>query len=177
MPDRQIRLQKYEWTLGELLDGGGFGRVYIASSPEVEVPAVAKLVPKAPGAERELLFVDLGDARNVVPALDSGELDDDYVLVMERAEKSLRRHLAERGKLGEADAAAVLRDVVATLEDLDGRVVHRDLKPENVLLLKGRWCLADFGISRYAEATTAEDTRKFAMTPPYAAPEQWRWER
>jgi serine/threonine-protein kinase len=45
------------------------------------------------------------------------------------------------------------------------------------LLLNGRWCLADFGISRYAEATTAPDTRKYAMTAPYAAPEQWQFER
>jgi serine/threonine protein kinase len=42
--------------------------------------------------------------------------------------------------------------------------------------LDGRWCLADFGISRYAEATTAPDTRKLAWTPAYAAPEQWRAE-
>ncbi len=76
-------------------DRGGFVGVYIASSPETDVPAVAKLVPKAPGAERELLFVDLGGARNVVPVLDAGEVEDDYVLVMERAEKSLRQHLHE----------------------------------------------------------------------------------
>ena len=28
----------------------------------------------------------------------------------------------------------------------------------------------------YAEATTAPDTRKFALSPPYAAPERWRAE-
>lgn len=53
-------------------------------------------------------------------------------------------------------------------------VVHRDLKPENVLLLADAWCLADFGISRYAEASTSPDTRKYSMTSAYAAPEQWR---
>jgi len=151
--------------------------VYVASSPEVEVAAVAKLVPKAPGAQRELLFVDLEGARNVMPVLDSGETDSDYVLVMPRADKSLRSHLGALGELNDADAVSVLRDITAALEDLDGRVVHRDLKPENVLYLNGFWCLADFGISRYAEATTAEDTRKYSMTGPYAAPEQWRFER
>jgi serine/threonine-protein kinase len=179
MANRAIQLQ-YAWTLGERLAGGGFGEVWTASSPDVEVPAVAKLVPKAPGAQRELLFVDLGAARNVVPVLDSGETDGEFVLVMERADKSLRQQLQERGKLSESDAVAILRDVVLALDDLDGRVgrvVHRDIKPENVLLLNETWCLADFGISRYAEATTAQDTHKFAMTPPYAAPEQWRFER
>jgi eukaryotic-like serine/threonine-protein kinase len=74
-------------------------------------------------------------------------------------------------------AIAILSDIVTALADLDGKVVHRDLKPENVLLLEGKWCLADFGISRYAAATTAPDTQKYALSPPYAAPERWRNER
>jgi len=147
-----------------------------ASSPDFAGDAVAKFVPKVPEAQRELLFVDLGEARNVVPIVDSGEHGDEYVLVMPRAEKALRDHI-EGGGLTEAEAVAALSDIAGALDDLDGRVVHRDLKPENVLLLNGRWCLADFGISRYAEATTAPDTRKYAMTAPYAAPEQWQFER
>ena len=134
-----------------------------ASSPDFAGDAVAKFVPKVPEAQRELLFVDLGEARNVVPIVDSGEHGDEYVLVMPRAEKALRDHI-EGGGLTEAEAVAALSDIAGALDDLDGRVVHRDLKPENVLLLNGRWCLADFGISRYAEATTAPDTRKYAMT-------------
>ena len=76
-----------------------------------------------------------------------------------------------------SEATTVLKDVLEALAALQGRVVHRDLKPENILRLNSRWCLADFGIARYAEETTAPDTRKFAMTPRYAAPEQWRSER
>ena len=71
----------------------------------------------------------------------------------------------------------MLSDITQALSEIEGQVVHRDIKPDNILLLEGRWCLADFGISRYAEATTAPDTRKYAITPPYAAPEQWRGER
>ena len=166
-----------EWVFGERIDGGGFGQVYAAKSAEIG-PAVAKFVPKAPGAERELLFTDLKDVRNIVPIIDQGETEECWVLVMPPAEKSLRRHLREAGgPLGPAEAIGVLSDIAATLADLDGRVVHRDLKPENVLLLGGHWCLADFGISRYAEATTAPDTRKYSMSPGYAAPEQWRFQR
>ena len=173
-----MKLQRgIEWVLGARLDGGGFGQVYAAKSAEYE-SAAAKLVPKAPGAERELLFTDLQGVRNVVPIIDQGETNDSWVLVMPRAEKSLRKFLLKAGgRLEVAEAVSVLSDIVTTLVDLDGRVVHRDLKPENVLLLDGHWCLADFGISRYAEATTAPDTRKYAMTPGYAAPEQWRFER
>jgi serine/threonine-protein kinase len=97
---------------------------------------------------------------------------------MPRAEKSLRKHLNEAGgPLNVADCVTILSDIVVALVDLDGKVVHRDLKPENILYLNGHWCLADFGISRYAESSTAPDTRKFALSPPYAAPERWRAER
>ncbi len=166
-----------EWILGERIGEGGFGQVYAARSSDCEA-AVAKLVPKAPEAKRELLFVNLDDVRNVVPIIDSGETDDSWVLIMPRAEKSLRHHLDEvAGLLDVPDAVAILLEVASALADLDGKVVHRDLKPENILLLDGNWCLADFGISRYAEATTAPDTRKYALSPPYAAPERWREER
>jgi serine/threonine protein kinase len=174
----QLQLGK-EWELGERIDGGGFGQVYAAKSAEYDSAAVVKLVPKAPGAQRELLFADLTGVRNVVPIIDQGETENSWALVMPRAEKSLRQHLAEiAGPLGIAEAVTILSDIAMALTDLDGRrVVHRDLKPENVLLLDGRWCLADFGISRYAEATTAPDTRQYAMSPPYAAPERWRYQR
>lgn len=164
------------WSVGDQLDKGGFGRVYELTGGNQ--PAVAKFVPKAPGSDRELLFVDLEGARNVVPIIDAGDYQDSWVLVMPRADKSLRKHLEESGDvLGFEEALTVLVDVATALVDLDGSVVHRDLKPENVLLLNRSWCLADFGISRYAEASTAPDTHRWALTPPYAAPERWRAER
>jgi eukaryotic-like serine/threonine-protein kinase len=125
-----------------------------------------------------LLFVDLGRARNVVPIIDSGETEHSWVLVMPRADKSLRQYIEENGTAIDPDEVVrILTDIVAALVDLSDTVVHRDLKPENILLLNGNWCLADFGISRYTEATTAPDTQKFALSPPYAAPERWRSER
>ncbi len=174
---RTIHLAK-TWQIGEKLnvDKGGFGQVFVANG-EDGTRAVAKFVPKEPGASRELLFVDLKDVRNIVPVIDSGETDSDYVLVMPRAEKSLRRHIEENGVLSLAKTIPILQDVLETLEDLEGKVVHRDIKPENILLLGDRWCLADFGISKYAEATTASHSHKFSMSPPYAAPERWRAQR
>ena len=162
------------WTIGGQLGSGGFGRVFEATD-ENGCKAVAKFVAKAPGADREMLFVNLAGIRNVVPAIDQGEDGDSWVIVMPRASKSLRDHLRETGGALPLDQAIpILTDVAQTLEDLAPRVVHRDLKPENVLLLDGRWCLADFGIARYADATTGDVTWKGFMTKAYAAPEIWR---
>ena len=83
------------WTVGDRIGGGGFGQVYEATSGEQH--AAAKLVPRAPGAGRELLFVDLPDVRNIVPIIDSGEHDGYWVLVMPRADLSLRQFLDASG--------------------------------------------------------------------------------
>ncbi|MEU3437811.1 serine/threonine-protein kinase [Streptomyces sp. NPDC006863] len=166
-----------EWAIGARIGGGGFGAVFEAVSTDGEKAAV-KLVPKNPGTEREMLFTDLDGVRNVVPIIDSGEHENQWALVMPRAEKSLRDHLQEHGQLPLNEAVAVLSDIAEALADLkDREVVHRDLKPENVLLLGGRWCLADFGIARYAEATTAQHTYKGGGSLPYMAPEVWKYQR
>jgi serine/threonine-protein kinase len=172
---RTIQLAQ-RWVLGSQIGKGGFGRVFEAVGDDGR-PAAVKVIPKEPGADRELLFEDLTGARRVVPIIDSGELGANWVLVMPRATKSLRNHLTERGSLLPEEVVAILSDVATALADLQGKVVHRDIKPENVLFLDGQWCLSDFGIARYAEASTAPDTHKWAWTPPYNPPERWRDER
>lgn len=174
--EQSVEVDGQTWIIGDRIGGGGFGQVFEAASGEDR--AAVKFVPKAPGAQRELLFVDLRGVANMVPVIASGETNTHWFLVMPRAEMSLGQHLDDDGPLAVPEVVAVLRDIATALVDLEARgVVHRDLKPPNVLRLDGRWCLADFGISRYAEATTAPDTHKYAMTPPYAAPERWRAER
>lgn len=176
---RLIQL-RHRWELHEPLDSGGYRRV-IAAVGEDGTPAAVKFVPKKPGADRELLFGHLKDVRNVVPVIDSGEDGDAWVLVMPRAQYSLQKRLREAGgPLKVDEALLILIDVAKALADLAARtepVVHRDIKPANVLFLDGAWCLADFGISRYAEAATATHTRKGAGTLEYTAPERWRGER
>jgi len=171
----KVRLNNL-WTIGEEIGSGGFGKVHVATTNGDEF--VAKFIPKYPGADRELLFVDLPESTYIVPIIDSGEYDTYWVIVMPRAERSLRQHLeASPDPIPSSEAIEILKDVCGALVALGGKVVHRDIKPENVLLLEGHWCLADFGISRYAEATTSTNTLKFAMSPPYVAPERWRMER
>ena len=165
---------KHRWHLGDRIGEGGFAQVYRAWAEGLK-PAVVKLIPQLPGAERELLFEHPEGIPNIVPTIESGEWNDHWVLVMPEADKSLRDYLDENGgRLTVDDAVATLIDIAEALVAIEEHVVHRDLKPENILLLNGRWCLADFGIAKYAEATTAANTMKGAKTPPYAAPEVWR---
>ncbi len=85
-----------KWTIGPEIANGGFGRIYEAQD-ENGSQAVIKLVPKALGASRELLFEPVSGHPNIIPIWDSGEWKNFYVLVMPRAETSLRQHLNDAG--------------------------------------------------------------------------------
>src|ERR1700680_2666166 len=92
---------------------------------------------------------------------------------MAQATQNLRAYLNAHDALGEPEVADVLYQLTNGLLEA-GDWVHRDLKPENVLNAYDRWQIADFGIARLAEAPTATVTLKNALSPPYAAPEQWQ---
>ena len=110
----------------------------------------------------------------------TGEWEAYWIIVMPKAEMSLADLLSDAGgPLPDVQATPILLDVAEALASMKNRVVHRDASQSRPTFSSwtGRWRVADFGISRYAEATTAKNTRNFAWTPPYAAPEQWRGER
>jgi serine/threonine-protein kinase len=173
----RFSLKKGEWEVDARLGKGGFGAVYRARRDD-GVEGAIKFVPKDPKAKRELLFVNLSEVDGVVPVIDDGETEQSWMLAMPEAECSLRERMDQSGRFGVEEVVEIVRDIASALDEIRNQgVVHRDIKPANVLRLDGKWCLADFGISRYIEATTSVDTRKYSLTPQYAAPEQWRSER
>ena len=171
-----VKLEQHAWEVGDELGAGGYGSVREARRDGVE-RAVAKFVPIEPGAQRELLIGASTNLPHVVPVLDSGEHDGMYVLIMPRAEYSLRQYITDNDLCLE-ERIAILSDVAHGLNEIGQKgLVHRDLKPENVLYTDGFWKLCDFGIARYRDASTDAATRKYNFTALYAAPEQWRSER
>ena len=182
----EIVLDQKTWSLdeNEILGRGGFGVVYSGCSPDGE-PMALKVLPVGPPADRERLVAPgLSGRKNVLPILAHGQWEDRYVLAMPRADRSLRDVLDTLGGQAMAieDAMSVLRHTLSGLDAIGGDgardpVVHRDLKPNNVLEYRGEWCVADFGIARYADATTGTNTAKLAHTAPYTSPEQWRGDR
>ena len=171
-----VKLEQHAWEVGDELGAGGYGSVREARRDGVE-RAVAKFVPIEPGAQRELMIGTSTDLPHIVPVLDSGEDDGMYVLIMPRAEYSLRQYITDN-VLSFEEKIAILSDVAHGLKEIQqAGLVHRDLKPENVLYTDGVWQLCDFGIARYRDASTDAATRKYSFTALYAAPEQWRSER
>ncbi|MFF4084905.1 serine/threonine-protein kinase [Streptomyces sp. NPDC001777] len=102
-------------------------------------------------------------------------LDGAIVLVMERAERSLRE-VFDAG-VAEADVARLFAGICEGLAHLHrSGWVHGDLKPENILLMAdGTPRLSDFGLA--TELTGTDGTHGYAPpmgTPDYLPPERWR---
>ncbi|MFD9335464.1 serine/threonine-protein kinase [Streptomyces sp. NPDC060028] len=102
-------------------------------------------------------------------------LDGAIVLVMERAERSLR-DLLEAGSPTEAEGARLVTEICEGLVHLHrSGWVHGDLKPDNILLMAdGSVKLSDFGLA--TELTGTHGTHGYAPpmgTLDYLPPERW----
>jgi serine/threonine-protein kinase len=91
--------------------------------------------------------------------------------------QSLERLLSQSGNaLPEDKIIDIAVNVCRVLEYLHNQkppIVHCDIKPHNLLITpEGVVKLLDLGIARLMTETSADDGQ-LALTPPFAAPEQW----
>jgi eukaryotic-like serine/threonine-protein kinase len=182
---KKIKLPKGEWLYDPnkpLGPEGGFGIVFDGQSSAGESLAVKRLKIEAnEAAHRELRIaqeLSRQDFKNIIPCFDAGQdaESDHYFVVMAKAEKSLQDEIEAGKKFSAEDTANILLQIVDGLLEVPD-IVHRDLKPGNILLHDGKWKIADFGIARFVEESTSLKTLKGCLSPPFAAPEQWKFEK
>ena len=110
---------------------------------------------------------------NIISVIEADFAEGYIYIVSEYADGgSLQRWLAANG----GKAHTVEQAVEIALEILNGLdylhragFIHRDIKPANILIRKGTFCLADFGVSR--EIKTHSMTMHTAGTYQYMPPE------
>lgn len=118
---------------------------------------------------------------SIVEVVDVGELEDGHVyLMMELVEGESLADVLRRGRVSQAMAFRVARDLALALHAVHAEgVAHRDLKPSNVLL-RGSWpgdgtaMLVDFGIASLEHAVSITGPDQRLGTPGYMAPEYLR---
>jgi serine/threonine-protein kinase len=161
---------------------GGFGQVFWGITQDGKEIAVKKLhLSASEAAHRELRVADELRGSNfqyIIPFIDAGMDADtgDYFTIMPKADRSLQDKIDQDKSLSSYESISILLQIVNGLLEVDG-LVHRDLKPDNILFHEGKWKIADFGIARFIENSTSTNTLKDCLSPYYAAPEQWRFER
>ncbi len=173
---------------------GGFASVYLVRHSVLRSQhAVKMLDPRwlADGAMRDRFLAEgriLAQLShpNLVNVTDViVEFPERVGLVMAYVEgPSLAKRLSHAGRLGVAEAATILRGVLAGVQHAhEARVVHRDLKPDNILLVPGddgpRAVVVDFGIAKVLDGAEVDASLKQRTrvqtrmgTPGYMSPEQ-----
>lgn len=178
------------YTIDRELGGGGMSRVYLAHDVTLERRVVIKVLASelVTGISRERFRREvLLSARlqhpNIVPVLDAGEAGGQPYFVMAYVDgEPLNARLDREGKLANAEAVRIMRDVARALAYAHAQgVVHRDIKPGNVLLTSGAAVVADFGIAKALAAglhSSGDDHGTLTRvgmsvgTPAYMSPEQ-----
>jgi tetratricopeptide (TPR) repeat protein len=177
------------YALDHLLGSGGMGTVWLAhrSDGRFEGRAAVKLLNASlVGHPAEQRFVHEGSLLaklqhpNIAHLLDAGiAAGRQPYLVLELVEGVRIDHYCDTHRLNVRERLKLFIDVLAAVAHAHNHlIIHRDIKPTNILITtQGTVKLLDFGIARLIEtenAATLADQR--ALTPDYAAPEQFKGE-
>jgi len=177
------------WRIERRVGRGGMGEVYEAQRADgaFELRAAVKLLKRGLDTDavvarfnRERRILAQLDHANIAHVLDAGVAPDGRpFLVMEYVEG---RPITEYVRDQVLPMNELLQLLITVCEAVQAahakRIVHRDLKPSNVLVTpQGQVKLLDFGIAKALAEEDANVTHlageASAMTPAYAAPEQF----
>ncbi len=188
--DRLIGTRLGPFRVIERIGRGGMGVVYRGGreGTDFRQDVALKLVRRGFDFDdvharflRERRILARLDHPHLARFIDGGMADDGrpwFALEFVHGERITRWCDAQR--LGIAARVRLFLDVCATVQYAHSQlVVHRDLKPDNILVdARGAVRLLDFGIARLLGddehgLTVTHAGRGYAMTPEYAAPEQF----
>jgi len=179
------------YRIERLLGKGGMGSVYLARHELMDAPRALKFLSHELNSDEAFTRRFLREGRmlrqvrhkNVVDCGDLERAEDERLFfAMEFVDGPDLRGLIHQagGRMDVAEALAITHGIAEGLGAAHALgMVHRDIKPENVLMARDKsgWVpkIADFGIVATVESSTVyKTTRGSLLTPPYAAPEQWR---
>ena len=116
----------------------------------------------------------------IVPVYDVGEYQEQpYIVMRYMAGDSLKEYLQKKGPLSLEKAIEICSRIAKGLNKVHGKgIIHRDLKPGNILFdEEENPYIADFGIVKFAEASSLTTASILIGTPAYMSPEQIEAER
>ena len=179
--DQRQALKKIgRFELIEEIGHGSMGTVYKARQAVMDRLVALKVLSPRLAKDKSYVGRFVKEARavaklshaNIIQGYDVGEADGHYYFAMEYVDgESLGQRLASEGKIGEAEALAIVEQICRALihAQAAAHIIHRDIKPDNIMLAKnGTAKLADLGLAR----SLGEVGGITMGTPRFISPEQ-----
>jgi eukaryotic-like serine/threonine-protein kinase len=184
------------------IGSGSMGEVYLAEDTRIHRKVAIKVIRSeaiiypdrssiddaARLFEQEARTIAIFNHPNILPLYDFGEEKGNgislmYMVMPFCADGTLATWLRQRSNAGPLlprETVHFISQAAGALQHAhDRQIVHRDVKPSNFLIRSNGedancpdLLLADFGIARFAAATT-NTSRTIRGTPTYMAPELW----
>ncbi|HEV3312712.1 MAG TPA: protein kinase [Chloroflexota bacterium] len=170
------------------LGEGGMASVYAAQDERlgrrVAVKVLAESLLKDPDFVKRFQAEAEAAANlthpNIVPVYDVGQDGERHFIVMELVEgRNLKDLIADRGTLPIDQSVGIICQVLDGLAYAHAHgLIHRDIKPQNILVNReGIAKLADFGIAKAADNSSATQTAVILGSAHYFSPEQAQGDR
>jgi len=161
------------YVLEQQVGSGGFGVVYRAWDPELEMTVAIKILHRLGPRDEGRKLAQLRHP-NIVRVLNLEEHEGRQGLVMEFVRgETLEALVRARGTFNDREAAVIAEDICRALAAVHGSgLIHRDVKARNIMRERaGRLVLMDFGAGERVNPDTHEGRSGGAGTPLYLAPE------
>ncbi len=171
-----------------LLGHGGMGNVYMANQISMNRPVALKILLKSMTKDKESVRQFLNEARvsgqmnhkNIITAIDAGEIDDTYFLVTTFVDgHDLEKKIEEEKIVPEKESLRIILNVGEALKYAweNHGILHKDIKPANIMLDSNKEVyLMDMGIAQFIGEAPPED-QHILGSPFFMSPEQTRGEK
>jgi WD40 repeat protein len=164
------------------LGSGGFGSVFQARDPELDVLVAIKVPRRDTGMTPQALDRFTREGRSaaqlrhegIVSVLNVGKDGDLPYLVCEYVEGETLADRLREGPIDFREGAQIVAQLAVALEYAHSKgVIHRDLKPSNIMLCPGgKPRLMDFGLAKREGDATITGEHAVIGTPAFMSPEQ-----